>query len=48
MRAADDGRKALGDTVKLESIAPGNRVFGIAGEAAVEILSTRTYGPDAV
>ncbi len=48
MRAADDGRKAPGDTVKLESIAPGSRVSGIAGEAAVEILSARTYGPDAV
>ena len=34
--------------MKLENIAPGSRVSGIAGEAAVEILSVRAYGPDAV
>ena len=34
--------------MKLESIAPGSRVSGIAGEAAVEILSARAHGPDAV
>ena len=34
--------------MKLESIAPGRRVSGLAGEAAVEILSARAYGPDAV
>ena len=27
---------------------PGSRVSGIAGEAAVEILSARAYGPDTV
>ena len=34
--------------MKLENIAPGSRVSGIAGEAAVELLSVRAYGPDAV
>ena len=34
--------------MKLESIVPGSRVSGIAGEAAVEILSARAHGPDAV
>ena len=34
--------------MKLESIVPGSRVSGIAGEAAVVILSAQAYGPDAV
>ena len=34
--------------MKLETIVPGGWVSGIAGEAAVEILSARVYGPDAV
>ena len=34
--------------MKLESIVPGSRVSGLAGKAAVEILSSRAYGPDAL
>ena len=34
--------------MKLESIVQGSRVFGLSGKAAVEILSARAYGPDAL
>ena len=34
--------------VKLESIVPGSRVTGVLGDAAVEVISTRSYGPDAI
>ena len=34
--------------VKLETIVPGSRLAGIHGESAVEIIATRSYGPDAV
>ena len=34
--------------VKLESIVPGSRVTGVLGDEAVEIVSTRSYGPDAI
>ena len=34
--------------VKLESIVPGSRLLGVVGDEAVEILSTRAYGSDAV
>ena len=47
-RTAGDGRRTLDGIVKLEGIALGSRVSGIAGEAVVEILSVRAYGPDAV
>ena len=47
-REAGGGRRGLGDTVKLESIVPGSRVSGLSGKAAVEILSSRACGPDAL
>ena len=34
--------------MKLESIVPGSRLVGVMGDTAVEILSTRSYGSDAV
>ena len=34
--------------VKLERIVPGSRLTGVIGDREVEILSSRTYGPDAV
>ena len=34
--------------VKLESIVPGSRLVGVMGDTSVEILSTRSYGSDAV
>ena len=34
--------------LKLESIVPGSRLTGVIGDIAVEIVSTRAYGPDAV
>ena len=34
--------------MKLERIVPGIRLSGVAGDAAVEIIATRAYGPDAV
>ena len=34
--------------VKLESIVPGSRVTGVMGDAAVEVISTRSYGHDAI
>ena len=34
--------------VKLERIVPGSRLTGVIGDGAVEILSARAYGPDAV
>ena len=34
--------------VKLESIVPGSRLIGVMGDTSVEILSTRSYGSDAV
>ena len=34
--------------VKLERIVPGSRLVGVMGDTPVEILSTRSYGSDAV
>ena len=34
--------------MKLERIVPGSRLSGIAGDGAVEVVATRSYGPDAV
>ena len=34
--------------MKLERIVPGSRLSGIAGGVAVEVVATRSYGPDAV
>ena len=34
--------------VKLESIVSGSRVTGVMGDAAVEVISTRSYGHDAI
>ena len=34
--------------MKLESIVPGSRLVGVMGDTPVEILSTRSYGSDAV
>jgi len=34
--------------VKLERIVPGSRLSGIAGDRAVEVVATRSYGSDAV
>ena len=34
--------------MKLERIVPGTRLSGIAGDGAVEVIATRSYGPDAV
>ena len=34
--------------MKIESIVPGSRLSGIAGDGAVEVVATRSYGPDAV
>ena len=34
--------------MKLERIVPGSRLSGIAGDGVVEVVATRSYGPDAV
>ncbi len=34
--------------MKLERIVPGSHLSGIAGDGAVEVVATRSYGPDAV
>ena len=43
-----NGRRASVGTVKLESIVPGSRLSGVAGDVPVEIVATRAYGADAV
>ena len=34
--------------MKLERIVPGCRLSGVEGGGAVEVVATRSYGPDAV